>query len=94
MKTLTFSSSGGKCRNPTLEECEDDTHTPKMGTCESSRTPETSEFDCRGQNTSPWGILHVIEKLLKYRCRKWPRMSHLDICITSDGKKKGRKSNW
>jgi hypothetical protein len=20
-----------KCRNPTLKECEDDTHTPKMG---------------------------------------------------------------
>jgi len=29
---------------PLLEECEDDTHTPKM---------ETSEFDCRGQNTLP-----------------------------------------
>jgi hypothetical protein len=34
-----------------LEECEDDTHTPEMGTWESTGTPETSEFDCRGQNT-------------------------------------------
>jgi hypothetical protein len=34
---------------PLLEECEDDTHTPKMGTWESSGTPETLEFDCRGQ---------------------------------------------
>jgi len=39
---------------PLLEECEDDTHTPKMGTWESSGILETSEFDCKGQNTSPW----------------------------------------
>jgi hypothetical protein len=37
---------------PLSEECEDETHTPEMGTWESSGTPETSEFDCRGQNTS------------------------------------------
>jgi hypothetical protein len=35
-----------------LEECEDDTHTLEMGTWESTGTLETSEFDCRGQNTS------------------------------------------
>ncbi len=79
---------------PLLEECEDDTHTPKMGTWESSGTLETLEFDCRGQNTSPWGVLHVIGKLLKCRCRKWPCMNHLDICSTNYGKKKGRESNW
>jgi len=39
-------------RNPTLRECEDETHTPEMGTWEFSGTPETLEFDCRGQNTS------------------------------------------
>jgi hypothetical protein len=38
---------------PLLEECEDDTHTPEMGTWESSETLKTSELDCRGQNTSP-----------------------------------------
>ncbi len=37
---------------------------------------------------------HAIRKLLKCRCRKWPRMSHLDICNTRYGKKKGRESNW
>jgi hypothetical protein len=37
---------------------------------------------------------HDIGKLLKCTCRKWPRMSHLDICNTSYGKKKGRESNW
>jgi len=65
-----------------------------MGTWESSRTSKTSEFNCRGQNTLPWGVLHVIEKILKFRCRKWPCMSHLDICNTSYGKKKGRELNW
>ncbi len=40
------------CRNPTLRECEDDTHTLEMGTWESFGTLETSKFDCKGQNTS------------------------------------------
>jgi hypothetical protein len=31
------------------------THTPEMGTWESFETPETLEFDCRGQNTSHLG---------------------------------------
>ncbi len=31
-----------------LEEWEDDIHTPKMGTWESTETPEISEFDCKG----------------------------------------------
>jgi hypothetical protein len=52
MMTFTFSSSGGECRNPTLRECEDETHIPKIGIWESFRTPETSEFDCKGQNAS------------------------------------------
>jgi hypothetical protein len=36
---------------PLLEECENETHTLKMGTWESTGTPETSEFSYRGQNT-------------------------------------------
>jgi hypothetical protein len=39
------------CHNPTLRECEDETHTPEMGTWESTETPKTSEFNGRGQNT-------------------------------------------
>jgi hypothetical protein len=38
--------------------------------------------------------LGVIGKVLKCRCPKWPRMSHLDICSPSYGQKKGRESNW
>jgi hypothetical protein len=65
-----------------------------MGTWKSSGTLETSEFDWKGQNTLPWSVLHVIRKLLKRRCRKWLRMSHLDIFSTRYGKKKGWESNW
>jgi hypothetical protein len=42
-----------KCRNSTLKECEDDTHTPEMWTWESSETLKNLEFDCKGQNTLP-----------------------------------------
>jgi hypothetical protein len=76
------------------EECEDKTHTPEMGTWESAEIPETLEFDCRGQNTSHWGFLYIMGNISKHRCRKWVRMSHLDIYNTSYGKKKRRESNW
>jgi len=59
------------CRNPTLRECEDEIHTPEMGTWESSETPKTLEFNYRGQNTLHWGVLYIIGKLSKCRCRKW-----------------------
>jgi hypothetical protein len=65
-----------------------------MGTWESVGTPGTSKYNCRGQNTSHWGVLYIIRKLSKCKCRKWARMSHLDICSTSYGKKKDRESNW
>ncbi len=78
----------------TMRECEDDIHTPKMGTWESSETPKTLEFDCKGQNTLHWGVLYIIGKKSKYRCQKWPRLNHLDIYNTSYGKKKGWESNW
>jgi len=61
---------------------------------ESRWTPKPSESDGRGQNTFHWIILYIIGKLLKCKCLKWARMTRLDICNTSYGKKKGRKSNW
>ncbi len=48
---------------PFLEECEDDTHIPEMGTWESSETLETSEQEYRGQNTSHCGVCYIIGKL-------------------------------
>jgi hypothetical protein len=77
-----------------LKECEDEIHIPEIGTWESSGTPETSEFNYKGQNTLYWNVLYIIRKLSKCRCRKFPCMGHLDICGTSYGKKKGRESNW
>ncbi len=69
-------------------------NTPKVGDLESSGTPECLELYSKAQNTSHWGVLHVIGKVLKRRYRKWPRISHLDICSPSYGQKKGRESNW
>jgi hypothetical protein len=65
----------------------------KVRILESSGTPECLEFDIKAQNTSHWGVLGVIEKVLKRRYRKWPRISHLDICSPSYGQKKGRELN-
>jgi hypothetical protein len=79
---------------PLWGKCEVATHTPENGTWESSGTLKNSELDCKGQNTSPWGVLYIVEKVLKCRCPKWPRMSHLDIYNTSYGQKKGWESNW
>jgi hypothetical protein len=82
------------CRNPTLKKCEDETHIPEMGTWESSETLKTLEFNYRDQNTSSWGVLYMIGKLLKFRCQKWAHMGHSNICSTCYGKKKGQESNW
>ncbi len=38
---------------PLWGKCEDETCTPKNGNLESYGTIETSELDCRGQNTLP-----------------------------------------
>jgi hypothetical protein len=79
---------------PLWRKCEVATHTPENGSLESFGTPENSEDDFRGQNTSHWGVLYTVGKVLKCRCPKCPRMSHLDICSPSYGQKKGRESNW
>jgi len=79
---------------PLWAKCENETHTPKSGNWESSGIPTTLELNNRGQNTLPWGVLYIFRKVLKRRCPKWPRMSHLDICSSSYGQKKGRESNW
>ncbi len=68
-------------------------NTSKVGDLESSGTPKCLEFDRKAQNTSHWGVLGVIGKILKRRYRKWPLIAHLDICSPSYGQKKGRESN-
>jgi hypothetical protein len=46
---------------------------------ESQWTPKSSEGNFRGQNQLDWKVIYIIEKLLKPRCLKWARMTHLDI---------------
>jgi len=75
-------------------KCEVATHTSENGTWESSETLKNSKLNCMHQNTLHWNVLYTLGKTLKFRCPKWPRMSHLDICSTSYGWKKGRESNW
>jgi hypothetical protein len=83
------------CRNPTLAKCGGEAqHLEKSEDLESFGTPECSELDSKAQNTLHWGVLGVIEKVLKRGYRKWPRIGHLNICSPSYGRKKGRESNW
>jgi hypothetical protein len=79
---------------PLWGKCEVATHTPENGSLESPRTLESSEDDCRSQNTFHWVVIYTVWKVLKCRCPKWSRMSHLDICSPSYGQKKRRESNW
>jgi hypothetical protein len=72
-------TSSKNCCSLNLKECEDETQTLEIGTWESFEIPKISEFDCRGQNTLHWGVIYIIEKLSKCRCRKCARMDHLDI---------------
>jgi hypothetical protein len=65
-----------------------------VGNWSPERTPESLEHNFRGQNSSPWGVIYIIRKLLKCRCLKWALIAHLDIWNTSYGQKKGRESNW
>jgi len=44
-------------------------NTSKVGDLKSSGTPECSKFDSKAQNTSHWGVLGVIGKVLKRRYR-------------------------
>jgi len=78
---------------PLWVKWEDETPTPKVGDLESSGTLECLEINNRDQNTSHWGVLGVIGKVLKFRCPKCPRIGHLDIWSPSYGQKKGQESN-
>jgi hypothetical protein len=40
---------------------------------------ECSESDFKHQNQMVREVIYTIEKLLKRRCLKWARMTHLDI---------------
>jgi hypothetical protein len=46
---------------------------------ESQWTSESSEGDCRDQNSLDLEVPYIIGKLLERRCLKWARMTHLNI---------------
>ncbi len=69
-------------------------NTWKSWELESSGTPECSELDSKGQNTSHRGVLGVIGKVLESRYRKWPLIGNSKSCSPSYGQKEGRESNW
>jgi hypothetical protein len=56
---------------------------------ESQWIPEFSKGNFKGQNLLDGRFLYIIANLLKRRCLKWARMTHLDIWNTSYGQKKG-----
>ncbi len=41
----------------------------------------------------PCDVIYIIKNLLELRCLKWAHITHLNICNTSYGQKKGRESN-
>jgi hypothetical protein len=67
---------------------------PKWGLGSPPRLLKTHSSIAGVKNTLPWCVLYIVEKVLKCRCRKWPHMSHSNICSTSYGRKKSRESNW
>jgi hypothetical protein len=93
LRTNTFYTRGNVA-TPLWAKCEGEAHTPKSGNLESFGTPENSEDDLRGQISSHRCALSIIGNFFKFRCPKWPRMNHLDICSPSYGQKKGRELNW
>ncbi len=42
-------------------------------------TPKSSEHNCRGHIPSVQSVFYIIGKLLKIKCLKWVRMTHLHI---------------
>jgi hypothetical protein len=75
LRRLKGSKSRSSVTTLLREECKDETHTPEMGTWESSGAPESSEFDCKSQNSLPWRVFYIIGKLLSLDVQNglaWP----------------------
>jgi hypothetical protein len=73
------------CRNPTLREVWG--HHSQSRKWDLKVLRDSRKLRVRLQGSK--GILYTVGKVLKCRCPNWPRMSHLDICNTSYGRKKG-----
>ncbi len=65
-----------------------------MGIWSPPGLPNVQSSTARGKTPCIGVFLVSLEKVLKRRYLKWPRIGHLDICSPSYGQKKGRESNW
>jgi hypothetical protein len=52
-------------------------------------TLESSENNCKGQNSLDWKVPYTIEKILKLKCLKWAHITHLGTKNISYGQKNG-----
>jgi hypothetical protein len=62
---------------------------PKWGLGSPSGLPKLQSSIAREKTPCLKAFFMKYGKILKCRWRKWPCMSHLDICNTTYGKKKG-----
>jgi hypothetical protein len=83
------------CRNPTLAKCGGEAqHLEKLGIWSPLGLPNVQSSTARGKTPRIRVFLVSLEKVLKHRYRKCPRIGNSDICSPSYGQKKGRESNW
>ncbi len=82
------------CRNPTLAKCGGEAqHLEKVRIWSPPGLPNVQSSTERLKTSCIEVFLVSLEKVLKRRYRKWPRINHLNICSPSYGQKKGRESN-
>jgi hypothetical protein len=81
-----------------VRECEDDDSHSQMsshfGSWSPGGLPNLQRVIAEVKTPRIEEFFISLEKLLKCRCLKWARMTHLDIYNTSYSKKKGWESNW
>jgi hypothetical protein len=82
------------CHNPTFGKVKGWHSHSRNGDLGVHRDSQNFRVQLQGQNTLQRGVIYIIGKLSKCRCRKCVCMSHLDISSTSYDKKKGQESNW
>jgi len=77
-----------------LKKCEGEDSHSQNGSLGVHWDSQTFRERLQGSKHLTLKSFYIIGKLLKSRCLKWDCMTHLDICNTIYGKKKGRESHW
>jgi hypothetical protein len=79
---------------PILRKCEDEDSHSRNGNLGVHQNSQNFREQFQRSKHFALGNFLYHWKVLKCRCLKWARMTHLDICNINYGKKKGQKSNW